>query len=65
MRDAMTGYCLAVVITQQAKKILSLQMSTDCTATLTHLSEGLDSSITSVREDLELLHMQADFGQSF
>lgn len=44
-REAVTGYCLAVVVTHQARKILPLQLSPDCTATLTHL-EGLDSSIT-------------------
>lgn len=50
--DAMAGYCSAVAIIQEEKNPFSLQMSTDCTATVTLLSEGPDPSTTSAERGL-------------
>ena len=58
-------YYLIVVITQQTKKILSLQMNTDCTETLTGLCGGLDPSIISAERGLRTFPHGGRFWSAF
>lgn len=63
--DAMAGYCSAVAIIQEEKNPFSLQMSTDCTATVTLLSEGPDPSTASAERGLRTFPHGGRFWSEF
>lgn len=60
---AMTEHCLAAVIIQQEKKILSMHVSTVCIEALTCLSKGRNSSVTSAERVLDFVSWMQIFGE--